>query len=110
MGSLVEEAQVTPLPVVLAHGAILEAEQVRTSDPDEALRDLEYASGQIKTAERLGYFYADKEGYTAITKHIEELQHVIAGTSKTEQLFDDAKNSVKKLLDKFRAKNNKAKQ
>ena len=110
MGSLVEAAEVTPLPVVLAHGAILEAEEVQKSDPDEALRDLDYASEQIKTAERLGYFYADKDGYKAITKHIEELQHVITGASKTETLFENAKNSIKTLLDKFKSKGNAATQ
>ena len=107
MGSLVEEAQVTPLPVVLAHGAILEAEAVQKSDADEALRDLDYASEQIETAERLGYFHADKDGYKAITSHIEELQHVITGASKTQTLFERAKNSMKTLLDKFKHKNTK---
>ncbi len=107
MGSLVEEAQVTPLPIVLAHGAMLEAEAVQKSDADEALRDLHYASEQLETAERLGYFYADKDGYKAIEKHIEELQHVISGASKTQTLFESAKNSMKTLLDKFKHKDSK---
>ena len=100
MDSLVEETIVTPLPVVLAQGAILEAEKVQETDKDEALRALAYASEQMETADRLGYFYGDKEDYKATTKHIEALRTAITGKSKIEELFDNAKNSTKKLLNK----------
>jgi hypothetical protein len=110
MGSLAEETEVTPLPVVLAQGAILEAEQIRETDKDEALQDLAYASDQIETAERLGYFYGNKDDYKAVTKHIETLQNAIAGKNKIEELFDNAKNSMKSLLNKARGKKIESKQ
>jgi hypothetical protein len=104
MGTLVEETIVTPLPVVLAQAAILEAEKVQETDKDAALRALAYASGQLETADLLGYFYGDKADYTAATKHIEALQSAIAGRSKIEELFDKAKNSTKMLLNKIEGK------
>jgi len=108
METLVEETFVTPLPVVLAQAAILEAEKVQEKDKDAALRALAYASGQLETADRLGYFYGDKEDYTAATKHIEALQSAITGRSKIEELFDKAKNSTKMLLKKIEGKANES--
>jgi hypothetical protein len=108
METLVEETFVTPLPVVLAQAAILEAEKVQEKDKDAALRALAYASGQLETADRLGYFYGDKEDYTATTKHIEALQSAITGRSKIEELFDKAKNSTKMLLKKIEGKANES--
>lgn len=101
MDSMVEEAIVTPLPVVLAEGAIKEAEAVQTSDKDESLRDLEYAAGQIETARRLGYFYNDKADYTKLRKSVADLQQAVSGKSKTAKLFDDIKHSMSNLLHKF---------
>jgi hypothetical protein len=110
MESLVEETEVTPLPVVLAQGAIVEAEKVRKSDKDGALRDLDYAAEQIEMADELGYFYDDKDDYKAVTKHIEALQVAIEGKSKIEELFDDAKNSMKMLLNNLKGKQIEPKQ
>lgn len=115
MDSLIEEAVVTPLPIVLAHGAIKGAEQAQKTEKDKALRDLDYAAEQIETAKALGYFFDDKAEYKEINKTIKNLRHAVKGKSKTEKLFDDAKNTTKKLLDKFKHKNrkmsvNKAKQ
>lgn len=103
--SLVEDRVILPLPVVRAQGAIDEAEQARESDKDEALRNLDYASSQLKIARRLGYFYTDTAAYRAFKDDIENLKHALQGTSKTEQLFDRAKNSVNRLLDKFHGTN-----
>ena len=104
MESLVEETEVTPLPVVLAQGAILEAEKIRETDKDQALQDLSYASEQIETADQLGYFYGNKDDYKAVTKHIETLQNAIAGKSKIQELFDNAKNGIKTLLENAKGK------
>lgn len=102
MDSLVKERLVLPLPVVRAQGAISEAEKVQETDKDEALRDLDYAAAQLKVARRLGYFYTDTAGYRAFKDDIDDLRQALTGKSKTEQLFDEAKNSVSRLLDKFR--------
>ncbi|VAW78047.1 hypothetical protein MNBD_GAMMA13-1346 [hydrothermal vent metagenome] len=107
MESLVEEVEILPLSVVRAQDAISDAEKVQDSDKDKALKDLDYAAAQLKVARRLGYFYTDTVGYRAFKEDIEHLRHAISGKSKTEQLFDDAKNSVSKLLDKFRDKSPK---
>jgi uncharacterized protein (DUF2225 family) len=74
------------------------------TDKDEALQDLAYASEQIETADRLGYFYGNKDDYKAVTKHIEALQNAIAGKNKIEKLFDNAKNSMEMLLNKAKGK------
>jgi tetratricopeptide (TPR) repeat protein len=104
MESLVEETEVTPLPVVLAQGALLEAEKVRETNKEEALRDLAYASEQIETADRLGYFYGDSDDYKSLTRHMDAIQTAIAGKSKIDELFDDAKTGIKSLLDKTKGK------
>lgn len=92
----------TPLPVVLAQGAILAAEESQETDKDTALRALAYASEQMETADRPGYFYGDKDNYQAATKHIEVLRTAITGKSKIEELFDNAKSSTRKLFNKAR--------
>jgi len=105
MDSLVEETAITPLPMVLAHSAIRDAEQAQKTDRDMALLDLDYASGQIETARLLGYFIKDKAEYEEINKNIENIRHEIKGKSRTEKLFDDTKNALNKLLDKFSVRN-----
>lgn len=105
--SLVEEVVVTPLPVILAHGAIEAAEKAQKNDKVKALLDLDYASEQVETAKLLGYFVDDKVEYEAISENIKDLRHAINGKTKTEKLFEDAKSSVQKLLHKFEGKKTK---
>jgi tetratricopeptide (TPR) repeat protein len=102
MNSLVQELEVMPLPVALANDAILDAEAKRSTDREQALWDLDYAHEQMLTAERLGYFYGDTEGYKAALQHIETLRHAMGGTSEIDNLFTKAKEGVKHLVDKFR--------
>lgn len=101
MDSLVEEAETTPLPVILAHGAILDAEEHQSTDREKALQELDFASEQMQTAELLGYFYNDKAAYTETMRHIDDLRHVMGGASRIETLFADAKTSIKHLIDRF---------
>jgi len=102
MNSLVEEVEAVPLPVALANDAILDAETKHATDSEQAQWDLDYAHEQLLTAERLGYFYGDKEAYKAALQHVETLRNAINGKSEVDKLFTDAKAGVKHLIDKFR--------
>jgi uncharacterized protein YjgD (DUF1641 family) len=99
MDSLVEETVVTPIPVIMAQSAILAAEKAQDTDRDQALQDLDYASEQIETAKRLGYFFANKDDYNQLTGHIDTLRSALTGKSKIAELFDNVKHSLEKLLD-----------
>ncbi len=101
MNSLVEEIEVMPLPVVLANDAILDAEAKRSVDKDQAMWDLDFAHGQMLTAERLGYFYGDTDDYKTAMQHLENLRQAMGGKSEVDKLFTNAKQSVKHLIDKF---------
>ena len=102
MNSLVQEVEVMPLPVSLANDAILDAEAKRSTDREQALWDLDYAHEQMLTAERLGYFYGDTGDYKAALQHIENLRSAVGGKSEVDNLFTEAKEGVKHLVDKFR--------
>jgi hypothetical protein len=102
MNSLVEEVEVIPLPVALANDAILDAEDKRATDSEQALWDLDYAHEQMLTAERLGYFYGDTDDYKAALRHIENLRNAMGSKSEVDNLFIKASEGVKHLVDKFR--------
>jgi hypothetical protein len=101
MDSLVEDIQVQPLPVILAHDAIQDAQARQKTDHDQALWDLDFAHEQMLTAERLGYFYGDKDDYKAVVQHIEKLRTAMGGKSEVDQLFTKAKQDIGKLIGKF---------
>jgi len=102
MNSLVEEVEAVPLPVALANDAILDAEAKHSTDSEQAQWDLDYAHEQLLTAERLGYFYGDTKDYKAALQHIESLRNAISGKSEVDELFTNASEAVKHLVDKFR--------
>jgi hypothetical protein len=101
MDSLVEEIQVQPLPVILAHDAIQDAQTNRTSDREQAMWDLDFAHEQMLTAKRLGYFYGDTKDYKSVVQHIEKLREAMGGKSEVDQLFTKAKQDIGKLIGKF---------
>ena len=105
MDSLVEDIQVQPLPVILAHDAIEDAQANRTSDRDQALWDLDFAHEQMLTAERLGYFYGDSKDYRDVVQHIEKLREAMGGKSEVDKLFTAAKQDIDKLIGKFSTTN-----
>lgn len=93
-----------PLPLALANDAIIDADAKRSTDGEQALRDLDYAHEQMLMAERPGCFYGDREAYKAALQHIENLRHAMGGKSEVDNLFSKAKEEVKNLLDKFRTR------
>jgi len=100
LSTFTEVEYVIPIPIVNALELISTASQIAKTNKEQALKHLEYASEELKKAEKLGYISSSDVTYKQLQELIEKTEKEIKGPNKAEKLF---KELIEKLKD-FKSK------
>jgi hypothetical protein len=105
LNTVVAIDKVTPLPLVLARGAISAAQEQSQKDKNAAQTLLEVAKNELERARELGYAGKDAE-YNALNTDITNLEKQLKGTGDVSSVFTKLKDRmaafVKRQSDRVR--------
>jgi len=99
LNTLVAVDKVTPIPLVLARGAIAAAEEQRQKDKNAAQTLLATAKDQLHRCQELGYA-ANATEYSVLNDSIAQLNKELKGSGDTTSLFARLKDELSPLFNR----------
>lgn len=100
LNTIVRTEIIIPIPLLKAEALVNEAKKIAATDKEQALKHLQAATTELKTAEALGYTSSSDTTYKALNESIESIEKEVKGKNKAEKLFDELKAKLKEFKEK----------